>query len=319
MKNHSLSSRFTRLGLAVVMLFAMLGAAVAPAGQAAAAQAGGTSAPAVSALPAKEAASVTAAVYATAEFMLKNGVQSDWQAIGLAQAGYKVPVSYLKALEGKVSEAKGVFARATDYARITLAVKALGGDPANVAGYNLIEKLYNHDAITGQTLNNPVYALLALDSGSYTIPANANWTQSKLLAEILAKQNPDGGFTLTTGASDPDMTAMVLNALAGHKQEAAVNTAGQRAAAWLSKAQDKNGGYGDSSESVAQAIIGLSAFGIDPAGAEYTKGQINLVSKLMSFSAADGGFVHTAGGSSNALYGAGTGGYGSVPAVWYRR
>ncbi|MFD2875254.1 hypothetical protein ACFTAO_03640 [Paenibacillus rhizoplanae] len=53
MKNHSLSSRFTRLGLAVVMLFAMLGAAVAPAGQAAAAQAGGTSAPAVSALPAK--------------------------------------------------------------------------------------------------------------------------------------------------------------------------------------------------------------------------------------------------------------------------
>ncbi|MFD1909592.1 hypothetical protein ACFTAO_03650 [Paenibacillus rhizoplanae] len=127
------------------------------------------------------------------------------------------------------------------------------------------------------------------------------WTQSKLLAEILAKQNPDGGFTLTTGASDPDMTAMVLNALAGHKQEAAVNTAGQRAAAWLSKAQDKNGGYGDSSESVAQAIIGLSAFGINPAGADYTKGQINLVSKLMSFSAADGGFVHTAGGSSNAL------------------
>ncbi|MEK4044912.1 S-layer homology domain-containing protein [Paenibacillus sp. FSL H8-0048] len=301
MKNHSLSSRFTRLGLAVIMLFALLGAAVAPAGQAAAAQTGGTSAPAVSALPASEAASVTAAVYATAEFMLKNGVQSDWQAIGLAQAGYKVPASYLKALEGKVSEAKGVFARATDYARITLAVKALGGDPEKVAGYNLIEKLYNHDAITGQTLNNPVYALLALDSGSYTIPANAKWTQSKLLAEILAKQNPDGGFTLTTGASDPDMTAMTLNALAGHKQEAAVNTAGQRAAAWLSKAQDKNGGYGDSSESVAQAIIGLSAFGIDPAGAEYTKGQINLVSKLLSFSAKDGGFVHTAGGSSNPL------------------
>lgn len=107
MKNHSLSSRFTRLGLAVIMLFALLGAAVAPAGQAAAAQAGVTSAPAVSALPASEAASVTAAVYATAEFMLKNGVQSDWQAIGLAQAGYKVPASYLKALEGKVAEAKG--------------------------------------------------------------------------------------------------------------------------------------------------------------------------------------------------------------------
>ncbi|NQX47498.1 S-layer homology domain-containing protein [Paenibacillus tritici] len=306
MKNHSLSSKFTRLGLAVVMLFAILGAAVAPAGQAsalagAAAQAGGTAASASSALSAGTAASVTDAVYATAEFVLKNGVQSDWQAMGLAQAGYKVPASYLKALEGKVAEAKGVFARATDYARITLAVKALGGDPANVAGYNLIEKLYNNDKITGQTLNNPVYVLLALDSGSYTIPADAKWTQAKLLAEILAKQNTDGGFTLTTGASDPDMTAMVLTALAGHKQEAAVNTAGQRAAAWLAKAQDKNGGYGDSSESVAQAVIGLSSFGIDPAGADYTKGNVNLVSKLLSFSAAGGGFAHTAGGSYNQL------------------
>ncbi|WP_405107429.1 S-layer homology domain-containing protein [Paenibacillus sp. FSL K6-1217] len=300
MKNHSLSSRLARLGLTVIMLFAMLGAAVAPAGQAAA-QTDGASAPAVAALPAGTAASVTDAVYATAELILKNGVQSDWQAIGLAQAGYKVPASYLKALEGKVAEAKGVLARATDYARTTLAVKALGGDPANVAGYNLIEKLYNNDKITGQTLNNPVYALLALDSGSYTIPANAKWTPAKLLAEILAKQNPDGGFTLTTGASDPDMTAMVLTALAGHQKEAAVNAAGQRAAAWLAKAQDKNGGYGDSSESVAQAIIALSSFGIDPAGAEYTKGQINLVSKLLSFSAAGGGFAHTAGGSSNPL------------------
>ncbi|WP_238652666.1 S-layer homology domain-containing protein [Paenibacillus piscarius] len=300
MKNNHPSSRFMRLLLTAVMLFTMLGAAVAPAGQASAQT--DTAAPAgASAQSAGLAASVTSAVYATAELVLKNGVQSDWQAIGLAQAGYKVPASYLKALEDKVAAAKGVFGRATDYARITLAVKALGGDPANVAGYNLIEKLYNNDAITGQTLNNAVYALLALDSGSYSIPATAKWTPAKLLAEILAKQNTDGGFTLITGASDPDMTAMVLTALAAHKNEPAVNTAGQRAAAWLAKAQDKNGGYGDSSESVAQAIIGLSSFGIDPAGAEYTKGQFNLVSKLLSFSAAGGGFAHTAGGSYNPL------------------
>ncbi|WP_340021499.1 S-layer homology domain-containing protein [Paenibacillus sp. FSL K6-1096] len=299
MKNHHQSSRFMRLVLAAVMLFTLLGTAAAPAG-AASAQTDAAAAPA-SAQSAGLAASVTSAVYATAELVLKNGVQSDWQAIGLAQAGYKVPASYLKALEDKVAAAKGVFGRATDYARITLAVKALGGDPANVAGYNLIEKLYNHDGIAGQTLNNAVYALLALDSGSYSIPATAKWTPAKLLAEILAKQNTDGGFTLTTGASDPDMTAMVLTALAAHKNEPAVNTAGQRAAAWLAKAQDKNGGYGDSSESVAQAIIGLSSFGIDPAGAEYTKGQVNLVSKLLSFSAAGGGFAHTAGGSYNAL------------------
>ncbi|WNS41331.1 S-layer homology domain-containing protein [Paenibacillus sp. MMS20-IR301] len=309
MKNNLLS-KWTRLSLIVIMLFAVLGAAVAPAGQAFAAndaavdvQAGvtaGNKSTDVS-LSSALGSSVTAAVYATAEFVLKNGVQSDWQAIGLAQAGYKVPDSYLKALESKVAAAKGTFNRATDYARITLAVRALGGNPADFAGYNLIEKLYNNDKITGQTLNNAAYVLLALDSGTYTMPDNAKWTPAKLLAEILAKQNTDGGFTLTTGASDPDMTAMVLAVLAGHKNDPAVNTAGQRAAAWLATAQDKNGGYGDSSESVAQAIIGLSSFGIDPAGAAYSKGNVSLVSKLLSFSAAGGGFAHTAGGSYNQL------------------
>lgn len=306
MKNN-LSSKFIRLGLIVVMMFAVLGASVAPAGQAfaqsdtASAQLSANTANTASALPAGTAVSVAEAVYATSEFVLKAGVQSDWQAIGLAQAGYKVPDSYLKALESKVAAAKGVYARATDYARITLAVRALGGNPADVAGYNLIEKLYNNDKITGQTLNNAAYVLLALDSGTYTMPDNAKWTPAKLLAEILSKQNTDGGFTLTTGASDPDMTAMVLTVLAGHKDDPAANTAGQRAAAWLATAQDKNGGYGDSSESVAQAIIGLSAFGIDPAGAEYTVGNVNLVSKLLSYRAADGGFAHTAGGSYNQL------------------
>ncbi|WP_379154307.1 S-layer homology domain-containing protein [Paenibacillus sp. sgz5001063] len=303
MKNN-LSSRFTRLGLIVIMLFAVLGAAVAPGGQAFAetgTAAAANSGSAASTITAKQAASVADAVYATSEFVLKNGVQSDWQAIGLAQAGYKVPDSYLKALESKVTAAKGVFARATEYARITLAVKALGGDPANVGGYNLIEKLYNNDKITGQTLNNAAYVLLALDSGSYNIPADAKWTPAKLLAEILAKQNTDGGFTLTTGASDPDMTAMVLTVLAGHKDDPAAKTAGQRAAAWLATAQDKNGGYGDSSESVAQAIIGLSSFGVDPTGAEYTRGNVNLIGKLLSFSTAGGGFTHTAGGSYNQL------------------
>lgn len=294
MKNN-LSTRFARLGLIVMMLFAVLGAAVVPAAGQAFAQTG------TSALPTGQVASVTEAVYATSEFVLKNGVQSDWQAIVLAQAGYKVPDSYLKELESKVSAAKGVFNRATDYARTTLAVRALGGNPADVAGYNLIEKLYNNDKITGQTLNNAAYVLLALDSGTYTMPDNAKWTPAKLLTEILSKQNTDGGFTLTTGASDPDMTAMVLTVLAGHKNDPAVNTAGQRAAAWLATAQDKNGGYGDSSESVAQAIIGLSSFGIDPAGAAYTKGNVNLVSKLLSFSAAGGGFAHTAGGDYNQL------------------
>lgn len=184
----------------------------------------------------------------------------------------------------------------TDYARIVLAVKAVGADPENYAGsgssagYNLIEKIYNNDKISGQTLNAPVYALLALDSGDYTLPSDAKWSKAALLSEILSKQKADGGFTLSSGASDPDMTAMALTALAAHRNEPAVATAGQKAVAWLSAAQDSKGGYGDNSESAAQVIIGLTSFGIDPAGPDFTKTDGDLIGRLLSFFKAGGGF-----------------------------
>ncbi|WP_151733204.1 S-layer homology domain-containing protein [Paenibacillus tengchongensis] len=291
MKKHYMHMKSTALGLAFLLIVAMFGSALAPAGQADAAEA--------AAAPAK--VSVSEAVYSAAEYILGGGVQSDWQAIGLVKAGYKADASYLDKLEAKVKEAKGTFTRATDTARTVLAVKALGADPEQFGGYNLIAKLYSHDKIAGQTLNNAVYALLALDSGSYSIPDSAAWTKAKLLGEILAKQNTDGGFALTGGASDPDMTAMALTALAAHKDDAKAVSAGERAAAWLSSALDAGGGYGDSSESVAQAIIALSSFGIDPTGAEYAKDGTELVGKLLSYRNADGGFAHNTGGSSNTL------------------
>ncbi|WP_150265268.1 S-layer homology domain-containing protein [Paenibacillus tepidiphilus] len=291
MKKHLSHMKFTALGLAFMLIVAMFGTAWAPAGRAAAAESNAAAAK----------VSVSEAVYSAAEYILGGGVQSDWQAIGLSKAGYKVDGSYQNSLEAKVKEAKGSFSRATDLARTILAVKALGGDPEQFGGYNLIARLYNHDKIAGQTLNTAVYALLALDSGSYSIPDSAAWTQAKLLNEIVAKQNTDGGFALSSGASDPDMTAMALTALAAHKDDAKAASAGERAAAWLSSALDAGGGYGDSSESVAQAIIALTSFGVDPAGSAYTKGGVELAGKLLSYRNADGGFAHNTGGTSNTL------------------
>ncbi|AKG37543.1 hypothetical protein VK70_01705 [Paenibacillus durus ATCC 35681] len=247
--------------------------------------------------------SVTDAVYSAAEYILKQGVASDWQAIGLAQAGYKVPDSYGAALQNTVKNAGGNFSAVTDYARIALAVKAIGQDPANFAGSNLIAAIYNNEGMSGQSLNNPVYGLIALDSGSYTVPSDAKWTRDKLVQEILSAQNVDGGFPLNAGGpSGPDTTAMALAALSPYKSEPAVATAGERAVQWLSAQQNAtHGGYGDSSESVSQAIIGLTAYGVDPAGSGFTKNGSNLISRLMSFRVADGSFAHTLGGGSNSL------------------
>lgn len=323
-------AKFLRLGLALLLVISIIGTAVVPSGQVIAAA--DSSVPALDtpaldthkvtdaadsaadpqlALAAAAAASgqisVTEAAYQAAEYILGSGVTSEWQAIGLAQAGYKVPDSYIQSLVQKVQAAGGSFTGVTDYARIVLAVRAVGADPADFAGngssagYNLIERIYNNDKISGQTLNYPVYALLALDSASYSIPGDAKWTKAALLAEILSRQNADGGFALNSGASEPDMTAMALTALAAHKSDPAVAAAGQKAVAWLAAAQDGKGGYGDSSESAAQVIIGLASYGIDPAGPLFTKNGADLLGRLLSFHTASGGFAHNEGGSVNAL------------------
>ncbi|WP_019913380.1 DUF4430 domain-containing protein [Paenibacillus sp. HW567] len=315
-----LSAKSFMLGLVLLLVLSITGNAVVPAGEAFAAaessQATGVSSVteavyAADASATKESlavagaaasggeVTVSQATYTAAEYILGGDVTSEWQAIGLAQAGYRVPESYAQALAQTVQAEGDSFPYVTDYARIALAVRAIGGDPANFAGYNLLERIYNSDKISGQTLNAPVYALLALDSGSYTPPADAKWNQAKLLSEILSKQNSDGGFALSPGASTPDMTAMTLTALAAHKNDPAALTAGQKAVAWLSAKQDSNGGYGDSSESVAQAIIGLSSYGADPAGAEFTKNGTELVGRLLSFRLASGAFAHAQGGSAN--------------------
>ncbi len=317
------------LGLVLLLVISVTGTAVVPAGQVFAAAeatantgtdsvtdavyaadtfAEGKAGASLAAADTGEQVTVSQATYSAAEYILSGGVTSEWQAIGLAQAGYRVPESYAKSLVQKVQAAGGSFPNVTDYARIVLAVRSVGGDPANFAGsgtdagFNLLEPIYNSDKISGQSLNAAVYALLALDSGSYTLPGDAKWNQASLLGEILSKQNSDGGFALFPGgASEPDMTAIVLTALAAHKNDPAALTAGQQAVAWLAAKQDSSGGYGDSSESAAQAIIGLSSFGVDPASGEFAKNNSDLLKRLLSFRLVSGAFAHNQGGSANVL------------------
>lgn len=92
-----MSSKFVALGLALFMVISILGTSLAPAGQIFAEASAGSGLEATAA----ERINVADATYAAAEYLLKGGVQSDWQAIGLAQAGYKPPASYHSELEKK--------------------------------------------------------------------------------------------------------------------------------------------------------------------------------------------------------------------------
>ena len=247
--------------------------------------------------------------------LVRDGVQSEWQAIGLFRSGIQVPTDYKKVFEQNVQEqitSKVGTGRIkiTDIERLILAAGAIGVDPTNVdgKGLNLVAKIYNsekrptgEDSLTFQGNNGIIFALIALDSNDYEIPKSAKWDREKLVAELVSNQKADGSWSLetsTSGTTSVDITAMALTALAPYKEQADVKKAINKTVAFLSKAQGAEGGYhesfagGVSSEATAQVIIGLTANGFNPRSDAFTKNNKNLLDHLLSFTATDGGFKH---------------------------
>ncbi|WP_409344479.1 S-layer homology domain-containing protein [Paenibacillus sp. MBLB4367] len=278
------------LMMSFLLVLSVIGTSLVPAAKAGAA-------PAADPVP---AVSVTQAIYEAANQIVSGGVDSDWEAVGLAKAGRTIPSGYIADLEQRV---KDIYPIVTEYERISLAIAAVGGDATSFGGTNLIEHIYNDSMQQG--VNALLFGLLALDSRQYDIPDDATWSRDKLVSEILSKQKADGGFAFFGSTSDPDLTAMALTALAPYTNKPEVKTAGEKITEWLSLNQEPHGGYNlwgtDSSESVAQAIIALTANGIDPTGERFTKQGVDLLDKLMTFRNADGGFSHALPGSSDGM------------------
>ena len=180
-----------------------------------------------------------------------------------------------------------------------------GKDPADVGGYDLLAKLADMDKVTYQGLNGAIFALIALDSAGYEVPAaaeDANQTSREaLVAYILDKQLSDGGWALSGDSADPDMTAMAVQALAAYRDDAAVQAAVDKAVQTLSDMQLSDGGYSSwgtvNSESCAQVIIALTTLGIDPAkDSRFIKYGLSLLDALCAYYK-DGGFCHTRDGA----------------------
>ncbi|NME97364.1 prenyltransferase/squalene oxidase repeat-containing protein [Aneurinibacillus aneurinilyticus] len=246
----------------------------------------------------------------------KNKYLSDWQAVGLAQSGKDIPAWYIEKLEAEIADSGGTYTKITDYERMSLGILAAGGDPTNIGGYNLIQKIYNsedvrgQDKMTRQGTNGVIFALIALDSGNFEVPADARWTREKLVQWLLEQQTKTGGWRLGTQEQskpgDVDMTAMALIALAPYKEQPEVQAAAERAVKWLSGVQLNNGGFGsmweaETVESAAQVVIALSAHGMDAAGPQFSKSGGNVIANILSYQQNDGSFAHTKGGTGNGM------------------
>lgn len=239
----------------------------------------------------------------------------EWAVLGQARA--KVPLSeaYIAAYYEKVVAyvkanigSDGILRKPddkntpviTDNERIVLALTAIGKDPANVGGENLLKALQNKDIMkvtdTSNTdINGLVMGLLALNSRNYT--SDTSW----LVQAVLEQQNKDGSWRAsadTKPVGDVDMTAMALQALAPYYKDGGnetVNTAVEKALNWLSGKY--RSGY-DSSESCAQVVIALSALNLDAnTDARFTKTvegkTLSVLGNLLQYRVAEnGGFKH---------------------------
>ena len=274
--------------------------------------------------PKQQQEMLTETVTQTGEFLHKSvaeptfgSVGGDWLILGLARSGLEISDEYFEtyfqnlsvytAQQGGVLHAK----KYTEYSRVVLAVTAIGKDPLDVGGFNMLLPLADFEQTVFQGINGPIFALLALDSGNYEIPENiADSTQATrdlYVDYILNAQLPDGGWSLMGGEPEIDLTAMALQALAKYQDRKDVAEAIEKGLTILSNRQNENGGYQYSTaeqascESVAQVIVALTELGISLDDSRFVKNGKTLLDGILQFHQEDGGFSHLVDGETDLL------------------
>lgn len=252
----------------------------------------------------------------------------EWEIYAFAKSGRKIDngliANYKKSLAANKVEWAGNTAKVTDSERVALTLAALGEDITSFDGVNLVNVICSNDGLTASA-NNLVYALIAFDEAGVSdeamLASGSSWTRVKLVSQLIAFQNADGGFAIEAGgSSNVDMTAMALQALAPYVEggeDAAVTapdaqpSASASVEAALGFLKSQMNGLCDfgSVESNAQVLLALVALGKDPANTKngFAKGANSLVTAIAAYELGDGkGYAHVMGsdgkpGNANAL------------------
>ena len=219
----------------------------------------------------------------------------------------------------------------TNIARKIMTLTARGFDCRNLSQYNngdpytdrngneiddLISVMYNYGG--SYTINGPVFALLALDMGNYTIPDGAVWTREKLIETLLAHVYLSDNF-------GTDMVGAIMYALAPYSQDPVL---GERVRAKLDEGLTilirnmESDSYAfkawgaANSETADWAIMALNSIGIDPhTDPRFSDGDSKSVIQYWvdNFVNTSGYFHHTTSVMNNAMatY------EGCYAAMWY--
>ena len=199
----------------------------------------------------------------------------------------------------------------TDFDKIAIIFTALGINAKKVqmddgTTFDIIDRIATNSNIGGIT--GAAYALSAYDSGNYSVEEKV-WTRENVITYIKEQQKTDGGWAFGSGnTSDPDVTGMVLTALAPYYLSGRynVNECVEQGITCLSKMQKEDGGfasYGNkNANSAAKVIVALSALGIDSHTDErFIKGGNSVLDALLTYETESHVFGYTDNKKENKL------------------
>ena len=254
------------------------------------------------------------AISAAIDHITSTNGSGPWQALAFKQSGISMTdaqrQSFIKTIGNDVDQmaAEGRYS-ATDAERSVIGLTALGEDPTNFHGVNLIQKTIEASTAKYVGINGQIYGIIALSTKDYG--EEANKTITTLIQAVLQKQNVDKGWALFGTDSDVDITGMAMTALGMHRDVTGVQPALDKAVSMLKdKAfQKATGGFFipssfskvENSNSISQAVMGLMAAGVDPAKAFVGDNGVNPISRLLAYQRTDGEFRWQFDNDSGAL------------------
>jgi hypothetical protein len=224
-----------------------------------------------------------------------NESESAWAALALASAG-QTNSNLINFIKSHTS-----LNTATDVERTIIFSVALGINPRNFNGTDLIAKLesFHRNGQVGieANLNDDVFAILALCAAGVE-----NSTFNDSFKTVVYNQNPDGGWGFQkVGESDVDTTSAVVEALVAVKKLGLnfPQSTLEKAKTFLLNNQNSDGGFRFNSKfttsntpSTAWALQALYSLGVENQGAEKF---------LLLMQSSDGGFKIEKEGSESIL------------------
>lgn len=226
------------------------------------------------------------------ELTEKAGISSEWYILSLAQSGAYGFSSYENALLDYLS--KNDVGSASSILKYALCLSAVGSDSEYIS-------FALSDSVGEQGIMSYVFGLHLLNNGYVC----GGFTAEQITDLLLSLQNSDGGWGVAGTASDVDVTAMTLQAIAPYyTKNDNVKNAVDGALSLLSERQLSDGdfsSYGTANpESTAQVVIALCSLGIDPAAdARFIKNGSTLFDGMEKYLLPDGSFCHKLNGDTS--------------------